>query len=65
MRISCLEMEKERRGKERQSAVKRVKEISARFREIEAEKKTATPLTQENELTKKYKLAGLKKEEKT
>lgn len=38
MKISCLEMEKFRRGKERESAAHRVKNIDARFREIEAEK---------------------------
>ena len=38
MRISCLEMEKWRRQKERESAMMRVRHIDARFREIEAEK---------------------------
>ena len=38
MRISCLEMEKARRGEERASAMHRVNNIDARFREIEAEK---------------------------
>jgi len=38
MRISALEMEKARRGKERESAMQRVKQIDARFREIEKEK---------------------------
>lgn len=38
MRISCLEMEKARRGKERESAMHRVNNIDARFEEIEAEK---------------------------
>ena len=38
MRISALEMEKARRGKERESAIHRVKQIDARFREIEKEK---------------------------
>ena len=38
MKISCLEMEKFRRGKEKESAMQRVKNIDARFREIEAEK---------------------------
>ncbi len=40
MRISCLEMEKARRGKERESAMHRVNNIDARFKEIEAEKAT-------------------------
>jgi len=38
MKISCLEMEKLRRGKERESAEHRMKNIDARFQEIEAEK---------------------------
>jgi hypothetical protein len=38
MKISCLEMEKFRRGKERESAMVRVRNIDARMREIEAEK---------------------------
>lgn len=38
MKVSCLEMEKFRRGKERASALHRVQSIDARFREIEAEK---------------------------
>ena len=39
MRISVLEMEKARRGLERKSAMQRIKDIDARFREIGAEKK--------------------------
>lgn len=38
MRITCLEMEKARRGKERASAARLVEQIETRFREIEAEK---------------------------
>jgi len=38
MRISCLEMEKVRRGKERESAMHRVNNIDTRFQEIEEEK---------------------------
>ena len=38
MKLSCLEMEKARRGKERESASHRVSEIDKRFEEIEAEK---------------------------
>ena len=38
MKLSCLEMEKCRRSKERESAMQRVKNIDARFREIEADK---------------------------
>ena len=39
MRISALEMEKARRGMERKSAMERIDQIDARFREIEGGKK--------------------------
>ena len=38
LRIGCLEMEKARRGKEKESAMLRVKIINERFQEIDAEK---------------------------
>jgi hypothetical protein len=38
MRIASIEMEKVRRGQERESAMHRVKNIDERFNEIEAEK---------------------------
>jgi len=38
MRLSCLEMERLRRGKERESAMHRIGNIDARFGEIEVEK---------------------------
>jgi len=38
MKVACLEMEKVRRGKERESASFRVKNIDARVEEIEDEK---------------------------
>lgn len=38
MKITCLEMEKARRGKERESALNRVNNIDERLREIELEK---------------------------
>jgi len=38
LRIGALEMEKSRRGKEKECAVIRVRNIDARFQEIEAEK---------------------------
>lgn len=38
MRISVLEMERARRGKERASAMDRVTQIDVRFREIDKEK---------------------------
>ena len=37
LKIACLEMEKERRGRERASAAHRVENINTRFQEIEAE----------------------------
>jgi hypothetical protein len=37
MKVSCLEMEKFRRGQERENAIQRVKNIDRRFKEIEAE----------------------------
>ena len=38
MKLSCLEMERFRRGKELESAMHRVNNINARFEEIEREK---------------------------
>ncbi len=40
MQITCLEMEKARKGRERASALQRVEIINARLRDIEAEKGT-------------------------
>jgi hypothetical protein len=37
LRVACLEMEKARRGKERESAARRIENIDARFQEIDAE----------------------------
>lgn len=39
MKLSCLEMEKFRRSKERSSAMQRVNNIDSRFNDIDAEKK--------------------------
>ncbi len=39
MRLSCLEMEKFRRGNERSSAMARVNNIDSRFADIDVEKK--------------------------
>jgi len=39
MKLSVLEMEKFRRGKERQSALAKVRDIDERFEDIEAEKR--------------------------
>ena len=38
LKVACLEMEKVRRGKERESAACRIENIDARFDEIAAEK---------------------------
>ena len=38
LRVACLEMERERRGRERESAMARVRNVDARSQEIEAEK---------------------------
>jgi len=38
LRIAVLEMEKERRGRERESVLHRARNIESRFEEIEAEK---------------------------
>lgn len=38
MKLSILEMEKYRRGKEKQSALEKVRDIDQRFQDIEAEK---------------------------
>jgi hypothetical protein len=37
MRVACLELERFRRNKERESAVARVRQLDSRFREIESE----------------------------
>ena len=49
MRLSCLEMEKHRRGQEREMALLRVRNIEQRFEQIEAEK--AAILAEINEKT--------------
>jgi len=38
MNLSCLEMEKFRRSKEKEGAMRRIENIDSRFRDIEAEK---------------------------
>ena len=40
MRIACLEMEKARRGEEKNSALARVRNIDARFNDIDVERET-------------------------
>jgi hypothetical protein len=49
MRLSCLEMEKFRRARERQSAMVRVGNIDARFREIDAEEAMILRLMKEQD----------------
>jgi hypothetical protein len=53
MQITTLEMEKARRGKERESAMRRVREIDARFQEIEREKASLLKGLAREEGTKK------------
>jgi len=38
MQITCLEMEKARKGREKESALKRLQDLDARLHEIEREK---------------------------
>jgi len=47
MRITCLEMEKARRGKERESAMFRVNSIDMRVREIDEEKESLLQMVEE------------------
>jgi len=47
MRITCLEMEKARRGKERDAAMSRVNQIDARIEDIEIEKAQLQKRTQQ------------------
>ncbi|MFZ2446990.1 MAG: hypothetical protein WAW37_11585 [Syntrophobacteraceae bacterium] len=49
MRLSCLEMEKFRRARERESAMTRVRNIDARCREIDAEKAIILGLMKEED----------------
>ncbi len=54
MKLSCLEMEKFRRDRERKSAMTRVNNIDKRFREIDAERESIlSRLEQSNESKEK------------
>ena len=53
MRISCLEMEKARKKKEKESALRRVASIDDRLREIETEKKEIEKVLERKEAAEK------------
>ncbi len=53
MRISCLEMEKARKIKEKDSALRRIAIIDDRIREIEEEKRDIQRVMAEQEATQK------------
>ncbi len=57
MKISCLEMEKARREKERNSALARIKNIDSRISDIDAEKKIILRKLGENQ-EKRQMIAG-------
>jgi hypothetical protein len=57
MKLSILEMEKFRRGKEKQSALNRVEHIDQRFRDIEAERQEIMT-TLEAGVTRRRRLPG-------
>jgi len=59
MKISCLEMEKARKGKEREGALNRVNNINARFREIEAEKARLLEATGERKAGNAQEVTGI------
>ena len=60
MQITCLEMEKARRGAERQSAARRVREIDARLTDIEVEKAELLRAVREEESGGPGKRAGIR-----
>jgi len=49
MQITCLEMEKARKGREKASALQRVESLNGRLRDIEAEKATLVRALTERE----------------
>lgn len=59
MQITCLEMEKARRGKERSSARQRMADIDARLKEIEAEKEALLRALEERNAGNGGKSAGV------
>jgi hypothetical protein len=60
MKLSILEMEKFRRGKERQSALERMQNIDQRFRDIEAERQEIITSLEGKGIQRRH-LPGLKK----
>ncbi|PKN59999.1 MAG: hypothetical protein CVU53_05345, partial [Deltaproteobacteria bacterium HGW-Deltaproteobacteria-11] len=58
MKLSILEMEKFRRGKEKQSALGRVHHIDQRFRDIEVERQKIVAALESNG-TRRQRLPGL------
>jgi hypothetical protein len=59
MKITCLEMEKARRGRERASASQRVADIDARLKEVEAEKAALLQSVEGRTGDRSLKLRGL------
>jgi len=58
MKLSILEMEKFRRGKEKQSALERVHHIDQRFRDIEAERQKIITALETKEI-RRQRLPGI------
>lgn len=59
MQITCLEMEKARRGRERKSASQRTADIDARLQEIEAEKEALLRALEERNAGNRGKSTGV------
>ena len=59
MKVSCLEMEKVRRGRERASASRRIADIDARLKEVEAEKAALLQSVEGRTGDRSLKLRGL------
>lgn len=59
MKVTCLEMEKARRGRERASASQRVADIDARLKEVEAEKAALLQSVEGRTGNRPLKLRGL------
>ncbi len=60
MKLSILEMEKFRRGKEKQSALERMQHIDQRFRDIEAERQEIITALETKGIRRRH-LPGLEK----
>jgi hypothetical protein len=59
MKVTCLEMEKVRRGRERASARQRIANIDARLKEVEAEKAALLQSVEGRTGDRSLKLRGL------